>query len=160
MNSYSYRDLILWKETKKLTRDIYAIAYKLPHYELYALSSQIRRAVVSIGSNIAEGAGRGTTRDYIHFLYNAKGSAFEVEAQLYLSIELGFVSEKDAGEALLQEKRVAWMVYRLIQALETKYKKAGSTYKEDMDIYGDKGIKELEIACDSDLAMIEEWVHE
>ena len=44
--------------------------------------------------------------------------------------------------------------------LETKYKKAGSTYKEDMDIYGDKGIKELEIACDSDLAMIEEWVHE
>lgn len=116
--------------------------------------------MVSIGSNIAEGAGRGTTRDYIHFLYNAKGSAFEVEAQLYLSIELGFVSEKDAGEALLQEKRVAWMLYRLIQALETKYKKAGSTYKEDMDIYGDKGIKELEIACDSDLAMIEEWVHE
>lgn len=152
----SYRDLILWKETQKLTKDVYTVAYKLPNYELYALSSQIRRAVISIGSNIAEGAGRGTTKDYIHFLYNAKGSAYEVEAQLYLSVGLGFITEEDADEAIHQEKRVSWMLTRLIHSLEMKNRKTNSNYKEDVDLYGD--YKSLEAACVSDLNMISSWI--
>jgi four helix bundle protein len=152
----SYRDLVLWKETQKLTKDVYAVAYKLPNYELYALSSQIRRAVISIGSNIAEGAGRGRTKDYIHFLYNAKGSAYEVEAQLYLSVGLGFITEENADEAIHQEKRVSWMLTRLIHSLEMKARKADSIYKENVDFYGD--YKSLETACISDLTMILDWI--
>ena len=67
----SYTDLQVWKEARILNKQVSDLARKLPDYELYGLSSQMRRASVSIGSNIAEGRGRGTLKDYIHFLYMA-----------------------------------------------------------------------------------------
>jgi four helix bundle protein len=132
----TFKDLTVWKETKKLTRDIYAITHKLPSYELYALASQLRRAVISIGSNIAEGAGRGTLKDYVHFLYNAKGSAFEVEAQLLLCVELGYVTSDEIQEVLHQEAKVSYLLSRLISALEAQSTKKNSAYQETGCPYG------------------------
>lgn len=133
----TFKDLTVWKETKLLTRQIYAITHKLPSYEVYALASQLRRAVVSIGSNIAEGAGRGTLKDYVHFLYNAKGSAFEVEAQLLLCVELGYVTFDAIQEVLHQEAKVSYLLSRLISALESKMAQKNPAFKEVVDSYGD-----------------------
>ena len=66
----SYKDMLVWQEARALKQDVYNLTYQFPKSELYAMSSQLRRAVTSIGLNIAEGAGRGTVRDYIHFLYS------------------------------------------------------------------------------------------
>lgn len=80
----SYRELDVWQEARKLCNTVYDAVEQLPQEELYGLSSQMRRAVVSIASNIAEGAGRGSRRDYLHFVYIARGSAYELETQLII----------------------------------------------------------------------------
>ncbi|WP_366517974.1 four helix bundle protein [uncultured Dialister sp.] len=61
--------MLVWQETRELKQDVYRLTYQFPKSEVYALTSQLRRAVISVGLNIAEGAGRGTVKDYIHFLY-------------------------------------------------------------------------------------------
>ena len=80
----TYKTLMVYKESRVLYKMTYFFARRLPKNEEYALSSQIRRASISITSNIAEGQGRGSNRDYIHFLYNARGSAYELESQSLL----------------------------------------------------------------------------
>ena len=97
----NYKKLLVWQETLVLIDEVYDIAMVLPDYETFALSNQLRRAVVSIASNIAEGAGRGTLKDYIHFLYNAKGSAYEVETQLIICARRRFISEGAANHIIL-----------------------------------------------------------
>ena len=139
----TFKDLTVWKETKLLTRQVYAMTHKLPSYEVYALASQLRRAVVSIGSNIAEGAGRGTLKDYVHFLYNARGSAFEVEAQLLLCVELGYVTSDAIQEVLHQEAKVSYLLSRLISALESKMAQKSATYKEAVNLYGELDFNRL-----------------
>ncbi len=90
----TYRDLDVWKESRVLYRMTYYLASRLPRNEEYALSSQIRRASISISSNIAEGQGRGSTKDYVHFLYNARGSAYELESQIIACGDLAFLIRK------------------------------------------------------------------
>ena len=130
----SYRELRAWKESCILARETYLLAMKLPPYELYALSSQMRRAVVSISSNIAEGSGRGTIKDYIRFLFQAKGSAHELETQLILCVELGFLNQNAVGPVLDHDRRVIWLIGRLIKSLEGK-ETSGQDFMEDIDIY-------------------------
>lgn len=130
----SYRDLRAWKESCILARETYLLAMKLPPYELHALSSQMRRAVVSISSNIAEGSGRGTIKDYIRFLFQAKGSAHELETQLILCIELGFLHQDVVVPVLEHDRRIIWLIGRLIKSLEKK-ETSGQNYMEDIDIY-------------------------
>lgn len=96
----SFRDLIVWQKAMDLTEIIYTIAGKFPPEERYALSSQIRRAAVSIPSNIAEGYGRRSTGDYLRFLQIALGSAYELETQLDLTSRFGWVDGDDVKEAL------------------------------------------------------------
>lgn len=76
-----YRDLIVWQKSMELVRAVYALTKQLPKEEIFALSNQLRRAVVSIPSNIAEGYGRNSKQDYLRFLNIARGSKYEVETQ-------------------------------------------------------------------------------
>ena len=116
----NYRDLSVWQKAYQLCLEIYKITRDFPKDEKYGLTSQIRRAAVSVPSNIAEGYGRKTTREYIHSLYIAYGSNCELETQVLLSGDLGFINkeifervQKDIGE-------VERMLKGLIKALEGK----------------------------------------
>lgn len=93
-NIETYRDLEAWKLAIRLTKFIYRASEKFPADERFGLTSQIRRAAVSVASNIAEGWGRGTTSDYARFLRMARGSIFEVETQIVIARELGFIGDE------------------------------------------------------------------
>lgn len=91
----NYIDLDVWKGARSLSKEVYLASSQFPSEEKFGLISQIRRAVVSIPSNIAEGCGRNYPKDSIQFFYIARGSIYEVETQLYLSFDLDFIFEID-----------------------------------------------------------------
>ena len=86
----SYREPIVWQRAIQLSVTLYRFTHEFPRDEAYGLIAQLRRAGVSIGSNIAEGYGRGSTGDYRHYLGVARGSNYEVQTQLVIAKELGF----------------------------------------------------------------------
>jgi four helix bundle protein len=90
----SYNDLIAWQKGISFVTQIYACTSTFPREEMYGLTSQLRRAAVSIPSNIAEGHGRMTTGEYLHFLGNARGSLFEVRTQIHIAKELKFLNDE------------------------------------------------------------------
>lgn len=83
-----YSDLIVWQKAMDLVVHVYEVTESFPQREVFGLTNQVRRAAVSIPSNIAEGQGRGTTKDFLHFLAIARGSLQEVETQLLLAYRL------------------------------------------------------------------------
>ena len=93
----SYRDLIVWQKSIELAKQLYRLTSKFPNEEKFGLISQIRRAAVSVSSNIAERQARNTTGEFIQFISHAEGSAAELDTQLYLSVELGFATPADAA---------------------------------------------------------------
>jgi four helix bundle protein len=95
-----YKNLIIWQKSFSLACKIYKITESFPQKEIYGLSSQIQRAAVSIPSNIAEGSKRTTKKDFIHFLHVALGSCAELETQILLSKEIGYITEKQSNEIL------------------------------------------------------------
>jgi len=115
----SFRELRVWKESYALCRDVYRDTASLPREERYGLSSQIRRAAVSIPSNIAEGYGRKTTGEYIQFLYIAYGSECELETQVQLCRDLGYLKAEIVDELLRRIKDVERMLKALISALSS-----------------------------------------
>ena len=118
----SYKELIVWQKAVDLTVEVYKLSSQFPKEEVYALTSQIRRAACSISLNIAEGFGRNTTKSYVSFLYIAEGSLREVEAAVILSNRLGFVNESSSEKvnALIVEEMK--MFKALIKKLEEKIK--------------------------------------
>jgi four helix bundle protein len=115
----SFRDLVAWRKSMDLCKTIYALSSIFPDAERFGLTSQIRRAVVSIPSNIAEGYGRNRTNDYLRFLDIARGSLCEVETQLILSQELGWL--RDDGkvpECFESFREVDRILYALVKAVE------------------------------------------
>lgn len=98
MYQFSFEKLDVWIESKELTKSIYAIVSKFPESEKFGLISQLRRASISIASNIAEGSARKTYKDKAHFTTIAFGSAVEVLNQLIISYELGFITEDDYSD--------------------------------------------------------------
>ena len=96
----SYRNLDIWQKSLEILRLVYDFSNKYPESEKYGLTVQIKRAVVSILSNIAEGSGRNSNQQMINFLSISKGSAFEVEAQLIIAFELNYITEAELNEAL------------------------------------------------------------
>ena len=95
MKIQSYKDLIVWQKSIQLVKDVYILTAAFPQSEIYGITSQMRRAAVSIPSNIAEGYGRRSTKDYLRFYLIAYGSALELETQLIISKELGFATNKN-----------------------------------------------------------------
>jgi len=91
--SESYRDLIAWQKAKALALEIYRCTRKFPRDEIYGLSSQMRRAAVSVPSNIAEGKGRHSHKELVQFLYRARGSLLELETQLSIAHDLEYVDK-------------------------------------------------------------------
>ncbi|HEY7090856.1 MAG TPA: four helix bundle protein [Tepidisphaeraceae bacterium] len=101
MAALHYRDLIAWQKSMDLVEDVYRLTQVFPREELYGLTSQLRRAAVSIPSNIAEGQGRGVGAEFAHHLRIANGSRQEVETQILIGVRLGFVGA-DEAEVVLQ----------------------------------------------------------
>lgn len=90
-----YTDLDVWKESRKLVKMVYDVTKAFPKEEIYGLTNQLRRSSCSIPSNIAEGCGRRTPNDTMRFLHIARGSLYELETQLYLSLDQEYLTEKE-----------------------------------------------------------------
>lgn len=90
-----FKNLKVWQQEIKVVIDIYKVSTNFPHEELYGLTSQMRRSAISISSNIAEGSGRNSDKDFYRFLDISLGSSFELETQIIISHELGFLSNDD-----------------------------------------------------------------
>ncbi len=99
MSGQNYRDLIAWRRAMDLVEAVYKVSLGFPKEEVYGLIAQIRRAVVSIPSNIAEGQGRDSNKEFQRFLHIAHGSLREVETQLAIAVRLGFVTADDIRTA-------------------------------------------------------------
>src|SRR5580692_127929 len=95
MSSSSFRDLRVWQEAMKLTAEVYRSTVDFPRHELYGLSSQMRRAAVSVASNIAEGKGHHSDKEFSHFLYHARGSLLKLQTQLLIAEELQYLSREN-----------------------------------------------------------------
>jgi four helix bundle protein len=119
----NYRELIVWQKSYQLCIEIYRITKDFPREEKFGLTSQIRRAVVSVPSNIAEGYGRKTTPEYIHALYVAYGSNCELETQILLSRDLGYIEVEDMRRLQENIGEVERMLKALIKSLEKKLSK-------------------------------------
>lgn len=103
MDDFGYRELKVWQKAKTFVREVYALVKQFPNEERYALSDQIRRAVISIPSNIAEGNGRASNKDYAHFLAIARGSLFETINQLEIAEDLGYIGVGVDGRCRLEK---------------------------------------------------------
>jgi len=116
----NYKELNVWKKSYELCLKTYRITAEFPNEERYGLTSQIRRSAVSIPSNIAEGYGRKTTVDYVRMLYISYGSVCELETQILLAGDLGYIEEGELGTAKEDIAEVERMLKALITSLEKK----------------------------------------
>lgn len=114
----NFTDLITWQESHKLVISIYKITKTFPKEEIYSLVDQMRRAATSITSNIAEGFGRQTYPDRIHFYYIAQGSLIELKNQLIISKDVGYITDDELEDLMTQ----ASLAHKLLQGLITKSK--------------------------------------
>jgi len=117
MRVQSYRDLRVWKTAVELALEVYRITESFPQSERFGLTSQLRRAAVSIASNIAEGHGRSSRGEFRNFLSIARGSAIEVEMQLYLAEQIGYVQSPVLNKARDHCDGISRMITNLKRAL-------------------------------------------
>ena len=113
----SYRDLTVWQRGIELVEEVYRLVKRLPNEERYALAEQLRRAVVSVPSNIAEGYARQAPRDYARFLTIARGSKYEVETQLTICERLNYLSAEDTARAYGLCDEIGRMINAIIAKL-------------------------------------------
>ena len=113
----SYKDLIVWQKSMDLVIEIYKLVKKLPKEETYSLSDQMRRAVVSIPSNIAEGYTRKSTNEYLNFLSIANGSRTELETQLLICERINYFSEADTEKAFVLIDEIGAIIYHIMTKL-------------------------------------------
>jgi len=116
----NYKELKVWQKAYSLCLEIYRATRGFPKEERYGLTSQIRKAAVSVPSNIAEGYGRRTTADYVRFLYISYGSNCELETQIMLSGDLGYFKDGKLEELIEENAEVERMLKGLINSLERK----------------------------------------
>jgi len=118
MDLKSYRDFTVWQKSMDLATEIYRVVKLLPKAETYALSDQMRRSAVSIPSNIAEGQGRNSKREFINFLGFASGSQRELETQLQLCVKVGYMTEEEIFSAMNLCEEVGKMLSTLRKKLK------------------------------------------
>jgi len=115
----SFEDLAVWKDARKFTNKIYNLTNKFPKEELYGLTSQIRRATVSIMSNIAEGFDRRSDKELSNFLSMARGSSSEVQNDLYIALDLKYISKEDFRIMYAEAKKIAKQINGLMNYLKS-----------------------------------------
>jgi len=120
MTVRSYRDLKVWQVAMVLANEVYTVTTEFPKGEIYGLTSQVRRAAVSVPSNIAEGHARGTTRDFLRFLAVAQGSLAELETQVLIAKHQGFLADGAASSLLATADEVGKMARGLRVSLSDK----------------------------------------
>jgi four helix bundle protein len=114
-----YKDLVVWQKGMQLAKDVYQLTQSFPAEEKFGLVSQMRRAVVSVPSNVAEGQARNTTGEFVQFVSHAEGSLAELDTQIRLSIELGFCREatvKSIQELIIEEQKMLKSLRRSLKA--------------------------------------------
>ena len=114
---HNFKELRVWKEAIELAKLVYKTSAQFPVEERYGLKSQVNRAAVSVPSNIAEGAGRGSNKEFAQFLKIALGSAHEVETQMILAEAFGYVTETENKQLMQQIANVQKMLNGLINKL-------------------------------------------
>ena len=124
---YSFEKLKVWQEAKKLVVAVYHLLDSFPKFEKYALCDQIRRAIVSVPSNIAEGSGRRSLKEQIHFLEIAYGSLMETYNQLQIAIDLTYITEESVEAIKPSIDAVAKMINGLCNSYEEKLEAQAST---------------------------------
>src|SRR5438045_1128703 len=112
----SHRDLIAWQKSFDLGLRIFEITRSFPSDERFGLTSQLRRAGLSVACNIAEGYGRGSTADYLRFLRTSRGSLYEIDTQMLFSVRLGYLSEQQYTECLEQINECGRLLAGLIRS--------------------------------------------
>lgn len=120
MRVQSYRDLLVWKKSMLMVKHVYQVTAQFPVDERFGLTQQMRRAAVSIASNIAEGHARASTADFQRYLLIAMGSVAELETQTMVSSELGFVPPSASDGVLTQLDEINKMLRGLHQSLERR----------------------------------------
>jgi len=110
MKRNTFRDLEAYKGGKEIVKEVYRLLKKFPKEEQYAMCDQLRRAAVSITSNIAEGSGRTSLKEKIHFLEFSYGSLMEVLSQLDVATELGYITQEEFNDFEVKEDRVASLI--------------------------------------------------
>jgi four helix bundle protein len=114
--SGTYRDLKVWQTAMEMVQEVYRLTQAFPREETYGLTIQLRRAAVSIASNIAEGKGRSSDKELLHFLSNAKGSLFEVETQIMIADGLGYLTRPQCEDFLSRSAEVGRLLNGLMKA--------------------------------------------
>lgn len=120
MGAQSFEDLIVWPKAMDLVEAIYRSTASLPADERFGLTQQLRRAAVSISSNIAEGQGRSTPIDFLRFLFIARGSLNEVRTQLLIAVRLRFLAELAVSQLMAQCDEVKRLLSGLISSIESR----------------------------------------
>ena len=115
--SHSYRDLLVWQRAKQLAVEVYRATESFPRSETYGITSQIRRAAVSVPSNIAEGQGRLSRGEFAQFLGNARGSLLELETQLEIAGDLSYLSQATQMQLQQHAYEVLGLLNRLLASL-------------------------------------------
>ena len=119
MDSKGFEQLIVWQKAMDITVEIYRLTKMLPKEELYALSNQMRRAAVSIPSNIAEGQSRNSSREFIQFLNIAKGSNAELYTQILICERVGYISSIDLAPIKELSREIGRMLSTLINRIDS-----------------------------------------
>lgn len=115
-----YKKLEIYKRAKEISVEVYKITSKFPPQEIYGLTTQLRRAAVSVGANIAEGCGRDGRRDFLRFLYTSLGSLKEVEYQLELAHELKYLEKESYKNFEKQIMELGKMLFSFIKSVRTQ----------------------------------------
>jgi four helix bundle protein len=122
MSRHNFKNLDVWKLSRELCKEVYEVTTSFPTAEKFALTSQIRRCVISISSNIAEGTSRTSDKDFARFIEISLGSCFELETQIILANDIGFLNEEKA--VLLQNK--LQKIQKMLQGLYNRIQKSNS----------------------------------
>lgn len=116
----NYQNLDAWKKAMHLAKDVYEIVKVFPKDEMYGISSQVKRAVVSVAANIAEGIGRNTKKDTIQFLHISRGSLYELQTLLQLAADFHFMEQQSLHRLQLQMEECLKLLNGLIKYFENK----------------------------------------
>ncbi len=116
----TYRDMLVWQKSMDLVVEIYNITKDFPKEESFGLVSQMRRAAVSIPSNIAEGQGRKATKDFVRFLLIAQGSKAELQTQILICERLGYLPKEQTHSAKMYTEEIGKMLYAIIDKLQNQ----------------------------------------